>query len=207
MSIFPGRTAVSRPALVLVVAGSAVALSGAGVYALLGAKTFNTTPQAAGSGTLSLTLANGAAGFNTPVANLKPQEAVSRYVALTNGGSLAGTGLKLGVTDQSATDTALTTDAARGLQVAVQSCTVAWNETDGTCAGTTASELSSPLAALAGTPAVLGGGTMTAGQTKHLKVTVTLPEQTEETVNGVPPANSIQGLSASLTWTFTETQA
>lgn len=207
MSIFTGRPAVRRPALVLAVAGGAVAVSGAGVYALLSATAFNETPQSAGSGTLSLTLADGTAGFNSPIENLKPTDAVSRYVALTNGGSLAGAGLELGVTDQSATDSLLSTDPVRGLQVAVQSCTVAWDEAAGTCGGTVTSELATSLQALTAAPAALGSGTMAAGQTKNLKVTVTLPDQDEETVNGVPQANSIQGLSASLTWTFTETQA
>jgi hypothetical protein len=38
----------------------------------------------------------------------------------------------------------------------------------------------------------------------NLKVSVSLPDKTETTANGVPPAGTIQGLSTSLTWTFTE---
>lgn len=33
-----------------------------------------------------------------------------------------------------------------------------------------------------------------------------LPDQNETTVNGTLPANTIQGLSTNLTYTFTETQ-
>lgn len=197
-------SSVSKPALVAAIAGTAVAVTGSGVYALLSAKANNTTAQSAKSGTLSLTLNGGAATFAADLANLVPAQTETRYVTLTNGGSLAGKDLKLAVTD--ATPTLLSTDATKGLQVSVASCSVAW--VAGACADTGGgvAQLTSSLKALTTAPVAFTTGTMAAAETKHLKVTVTLPDQTEETVNGVLPASTIQGLTAALTWTFTETQ-
>lgn len=199
----PRKPLAARVCAVTVVAGAAITVTGAGVYALLSATAFNTTPQSVGSGTLALTLNGGAASFAADIANLVPTQSVDRYVTLTNGGSLAGRDLQLGVSD--GTPTLLSTDATKGLQVTVASCTTPWS--NGACAGGATAQLSSSLQALTAAPAPLTTGAMTAGETRHLKVTVTLPDQNEVTVNGQPPAGSIQGLGASLTWTFSQTQA
>jgi hypothetical protein len=61
------------------------------------------------------------------------------------------------------------------------------------------------LSSLATTPAALASS-VAAGSTVKLQLALSLPDQTETTVNGVRPAGSIQGLSAALTWTFSETQ-
>lgn len=204
MSFSLSLSSVSRPVLVAAVAGTAIAVTGAGVYALLGAKAFNTDDQAASSGTLKLTLNGGAASFAADMTNLVPTQSETRYVTLTNGGTLAAKDLKLAVTDS--TPSLLSTDATRGLQVTVASCSVAW--VAGACAdvGGALPQVATSLKSLTTAPVAFTTGTMAAGETKHLKVTVTLPDQTEETVNGALPANTIQGLSAALTWTFTETQ-
>jgi hypothetical protein len=42
---------------------------------------------------------------------------------------------------------------------------------------------------------------------QNLQVSLTLPDQAEATVNGrVPTANTVQGLSTAITWTFSESQ-
>jgi hypothetical protein len=56
------------------------------------------------------------------------------------------------------------------------------------------------------TPATLVAGQLAKGTVLHLQISLTLPNQTETTVNGNLPANTIQGLSAALTWTFNEAQ-
>jgi hypothetical protein len=203
--MFPSlRTTRQRTAAVVGVAGAAVLVASAGVYALLSASASNPTPQQASSGTLSLVLGDNGAGFTTPISNLAPGDSVRRYVALANNGTLAGQDLALQVTDSVAS--VLSTDAARGLQIAVDECSVAWTPGTGACAGTTSPVLgSAPLAGF-GTRAFPDGGTMAAGQTRHLRLTVQLPDSTEETVNGVLPAGSVQGRSAQLTWKFTESQ-
>lgn len=201
----PRQPFAIRLSAVTVVAAAAVTVTGAGVYALLSATAFNTSPQAVGSGTLKLTMNGGAATFASDISNLVPTQSVDRYVTLTNGGTLAGKDLKLGVTD--ATPSLLTTDATKGLQVTVASCTTPW--VGGVCgdlAGAS-TQLSTSMKALTTSPVAMAGSTMAAGETRHLKVTVTLPDQVEVTENGQLPAGTIQGLAASLTWTFSETQA
>ena len=49
------------------------------------------------------------------------------------------------------------------------------------------------------------GENIIAGQQIHLKFAMTLPAGSEVTTNGVEPAGTVQGKSASLTWTLTET--
>lgn len=62
------------------------------------------------------------------------------------------------------------------------------------------------LSSLASTPTSLIAGAQAAGTVDHLQISLVLPNETETTVNGVLPGSTIQGLSASLTWTFTEAQ-
>lgn len=119
------------------------------------------------------------------------------------GQSVPGSALTLGVVD--GTPSALSTDAVKGLQVAVNSCSVAWTPATGACSGTTTPLLASTsVNTLRTTPGTLVAGTITAGQPLHLQVKITLPTSTETTVNGVLPAGTIQGLAAQLTWNFNE---
>lgn len=184
----------------------AILLVGSSVYADLNATATNTSAQAISSGSLELTMTDAGAGFGQAVSNLVPGDVVHRFVTLSNSGTLDGTGLTLGV--GAATASKLTTDATKGLQVRVDRCTAAWNTTAGTCAGTGSTLLASTaLSSLIGSPQAFSGLTgLAAGDVLYLRITVSLPSQTETTVNGVLPASTIQGLSASLTWSFTEVQ-
>lgn len=199
-------SARTRVAAIAAVGAAGVLVTATGVYAVLQAQAFNTTPQGAGSGTLKLTLADNGAGLSQGISGLAPGDTVRRYVALTNGGTLDGRSLTLQVSDS--VGSLLSTDATKGLQVAVDECSVAWTTTGaGSCTGTTTSLLeSSPLSTVGATPQALGTGLMTAGQVRNLRLTVTLPDTNETTVNGTLPAGTVQGLSASLTWRFTEAQ-
>jgi hypothetical protein len=49
-------------------------------------------------------------------------------------------------------------------------------------------------------------GAIQSGNVAHLQITTQLPDQNETTVNGNLPATTIQGQSATLTYTFGETQ-
>ena len=190
------------------VGAAGLAITGGGVYAALNATASNTTAQNATSGILSLTMANNGVGFSQGVANLAPGDVVNRYVTLTQGADLAGENLTLGVQASPAT-TKLTADEVKGLQVIVTQCVGGtWTTSGaGTCSGTT-QQLApkTPLKTLLTTPATLIPGSLAAGSTLNLQVSLNLPNQDETTVNGDAPTNSIQGLSSALTWTFSETQ-
>lgn len=201
----------------LAVAGVATAaglmLTGVGVYAGLNATASNTTAQAVSSGTLSLTMAANGVGFSQSVSTLAPGDVVNRYIDLTNGGQLAGQALTLGVSD--ATPTKLTTDSTNGLHVTVSQCSgglaPAWSATLGTCTGVgaTSSTLLNNVPLNGLTAASLIAGAQAAGTVDHLQISLTLPvtaANNETTVNGALPTGTIQGLTAGLTWTFTEAQ-
>lgn len=191
------------------VAAAGLAITGGGVFAALNATASNATAQNATSGILSLTMANNGVGFGQTVSNLAPGDIVNRYVNLTQGANMDGKVLTLSVAD--ATSTKLTSDATKGLHVTVTQCSGTWTTTGaGTCTGTGATTTvlatNVPLNTLLTTPSTLIAGTVTAGSSVNLQVSLTLPDQNETTANGVPPASSIQGLSSALTWTFGETQ-
>lgn len=202
MSPFP-TSAKGRLAAAGAVGAVGLSLTGAGVYAALTAQATNTTAEAVSSGTLSLTMADSGAGFSQAISNLAPGDVVNRYVALANTGTIAAKDLTLGVADS--VDSKLTTDATNGLKVTVTACSVAWVPATGICAGTpTVLTSAAPLATLQTTPATLVSGAVASAY--NLQVSLTLPDQNETVVNGVLPADTIQGKSAALTWTFSEAQ-
>lgn len=217
MSAITSRRAarpVRRPAPALLAAGAVaaagLAITGGGVFAALNAQATNTTAQAATSGVLSLQMAPNGAGFTQAVSNLAPGDTVNRYVTLTQGAALDGKALTLAVTD--ATPTLLTTSATKGLKVTITQCSVAWTISSGTCGtGGTSTVLGATggtaLSAIpTATPEQLVAGTVAAGSTLNLQISLNLPDQTETTLNGSAPSGTIQGLASALTWTFGETQ-
>lgn len=193
------------------VGAAGLAITGGGVYAALTATATNTTPQSANSGVLSLTMGNNGTGFGQAVSNLAPGDVVNRYVTLTQGSDLDGKDITLKVADASPnllTRADSNGSSDRALHAVITQCSVAWvpGTGAGTCGGTTNVLLpSTPLSTLA-SPAAVKTGAVAAGSVLHLQIALTLPDQNETTINGETPANTIQGLSSSLTWTFSETQ-
>src|SRR3954471_397400 len=182
-------------------------ITGAGVYAALNATAFNTTAQTVTSGTLKLVMANGtgSVGFGQNVNDLAPGDVVNRFVDVTDNGTIDAQNLTLSVAD--ATPTILTTDATKGLHVTVKSCVLPWVAATGTCAdllGPTTVLNNVALSALS--PSTLVSGAITKNSAYHYEISLTLPNQNETTANGTLPVGTIQGLSASLTWTFNEAQ-
>jgi hypothetical protein len=182
-------------------------ITGAGVYAALNATAFNTSAQTVTSGTLKLVMANGtgSVGFGQSITDLAPGDVVNRFVDLTDTGTIAAQNMTLSAAD--ATPTLLSTDATKGLHVTVKSCTVAWVAAAGTCAdvlGPTTVVNNVALSALS--PSTLVAGAVTKNSAYHYEISLTLPDQNETTQNGTLPVGTIQGLSASLTWTFSEAQ-
>lgn len=201
----PAATALSRAAILLFAAVGGLGLILTTVYATLSAQSFNTSPTAATAGTLSLIQADNGSGFTTPISKMAPGDTVYRYVKYTNSGNLDAQDLKLSLTDS--VNSSLTSDAVKGLSVSVTQCSVAWTPASGSCGGTSTSLGTSTAAALKSTPLslILAPTAIPAGQEIHLRFAISLPDTNETTVNGVPPADTVQGKSAALTWTLSET--
>ena len=185
------------------------ALVGSGVFAALNATAFNPAGQSATTQTLKLTQSASAVGgitggITTAIANLAPGDVVNRFIDLTNGGTMGATNLKLQLADS--TTSLLTSDGTKGLQIAISECSTAWTSA-GTCGGTPTTVMASTTAtSLIATAKTVSVGSLAAGAVNRLKIEITLPNSTETTTNGVLPSGTIQGLSSSLTWTFTEDQ-
>jgi hypothetical protein len=190
------------------IGAAGLAITGGGVYAALNATASNTPAQNASSGILSLTMANNGVGFGQAVSNLAPGDVVNRYVNLTQGADLDGKDLTLKVTDSTQTPTLLTTSADRGLRVKVTQCDGTWTPGTGagSCDGTTTVLLNNAALSTLTAPVSIKPGSIATGSIIKLQIALTLPDQAETTVNGAAPADTIQGLSSSLTWTFGETQ-
>lgn len=184
---------------------SLAAIAGQSVIATLNATAFNTVAQGVQTGTMKLDLANNGNGFGQSITNLVPGDQVNRYVTLTNSGTVDGIGLTL-KTSQTGTAT-LINDSVGGatnkaLRVSVKSCSVAWNTSTGVCSGIESVELSPTALGTLNSAAALTSSSLTAGAVRFLQVKVELPDQNETTINGTPPANTVQGGSVNVTYTF-----
>jgi hypothetical protein len=193
--------ALAGAAIVLSIAG----IAGQNVLASLNATAFNTVAQNTNAGTLKLDLANSGNGFGQSITNLAPGDVVNRYVTLTNSGTLDGIGLSL-KTSQSGTAT-LISDGVGGssnqaLKLTVTSCSVAWDTSTGTCSGTQSSEITATTLGSLASAVNLTSSSLNAGANRYLQMKLQLPNQNETTVNGTLPANTVQGGSIDITYTF-----
>lgn len=184
---------------------SIAAIAGQSVIASLNATAFNTVAQGINSGTMKLDLANSGSGFGQNISNLVPGDTVNRYITLTNSGTIDGIGLTL-QTAQTGTP-ALINDGTgsatnKALRLSVKGCSVAWNTATGVCSGTETTELAATQIGALGSATALTSSTMASGAVKYLQMKIELPDQNETTVNGVLPANTVQGGSVNITYTF-----
>ena len=193
---------------------AAAAIGGAGmvssnVFAALTATASNTSGGSVTTGTLSLTLAPSAVsgitgGFTTAITAMGPGDTVNRYVDITNAGTLDGATPTLAVT--TVDSNTIVNNAVTGLQVTVSACTVAWTNA-GVCGGVTTSVIGlTPVATLKSSAQTITLPTVLATGVNRLKVSISLPAGSENTVNGVLPVGTVQGLTAALTWQFTVTE-
>jgi hypothetical protein len=210
MSIKSGTFAKTAGKILIVITASVggAALISSSVFAALTASATNTTGGSVTSGTLKLTqAASGVSGitggFETAIAGLAPTDTVNRYVILSNPGTLNSSAMTLGASGSGL----LVTDATNGLQVLVKQCSTPYPNT-GTCGGTETTILASSSVASLSTPATLTlqSGALNSGATTYLKIAISLPASSEVTTNGVLPGGTIQGLTSTITWTFTQTQ-
>ena len=191
-------------------AGSAIvisvaAIAGQSVLATLNATAFNTVAENVDSGTLKLNLTDNGAGFSQSIANLAPGDVVNRYVTLKNDGTLDGQSLSL-KTSQTGTPTLISDgvngSTNKGLTLTVTGCSLAWTAATGACSGTTSSELVTTTIGSLTSPVNLSSGVMNSNTFRYLKMSIQLPDQNETTVNGALPANTVQGGSVAITYTF-----
>jgi hypothetical protein len=201
----------SRALLAGLFAISVGLLTTAGVYAALSGTA--TGSEAITSGTLNLTLsADVGAGFSNFTGKMAPGDTDNVYVNLNNTGTLASAaGMTLWVAGTPANALTNGTAPGEGLTVTATQCSVAWTLATGVCSGTTTSILpstqistmntSGTAVSLSNIPALLAA----TGQVAHVQVSLGLVG-TEVSTNGVAPTPTIQGLSTTLAYTFTEQQ-
>ena len=135
---------------------------------------------------------------------MAPGDTVNRYIDLTNGGTLDGSTLTLGIA--ASPSNLLTTSGTNGLQVTINQCSIAWTSA-GVCGGTTTSGALASTSALSLATAknvALAAGSYSAAAINHLQIVLSLPAGTEVVSNGTLPSGTIQGLTTAVTWTFTE---
>ncbi len=212
MSIKSGALAGTVGKILIVVTASVggAALISSSVFAALTASASNTSGGSVTSGTLKLTqAASGVSGitggFTTAITGMAPTDTVNRYVILSNPGTLNSASMTLGASGSPSN--ALVTDGTKGLQVQIKQCSSAY-PANGTCGGDEDIVLTTRSVASLTTPAALTlqSGALNSGATTYLKIAISLPASTEETINGDLPSGTIQGLTSSITWTFTQTQ-
>ena len=183
--------------------GVTASIAGLGTFATFTSST--SASQAISSGTVAISLGQAGTADNRltiGATGLVPGDTMQRRVKLTNGGgneNLAS--VTLSTVDTTATDTVLTTDAVKGLQMKVEKCSVAWVESAAapytySCGGST-TEVLAPRAVIGSGLELPGLSALTAGNTDDLVVTVSLPTTAD---------NTFQGKSATIEYTFLGTQ-
>jgi len=190
----------------------AVALfTAAAVYAGLTAQATGTEQVASGTLNLTLSADTNSVGFSNFAGKMAPGDIDNVAVDLNNTGTLASVaGMTLWVAGSPSNGLTDGSAAGEGLDVTITQCSVAWTA-GGVCTGSTTSILaqtqistmdtSGTAVALSNIPALVAS----TGEVAHLQVSLTLVG-TETSTNGVAPSPTIQGLTTTLTYTFTETQ-
>ncbi|HVA31084.1 MAG TPA: TasA family protein [Gaiellaceae bacterium] len=192
------------PLYVKVVMSVAILGAAAGVASLATFASFTSSTsaqaQSLSSGTVSITL--GAANrLTVGASNLVPGDTIQRAVDITNNGS-AGTSSvgSVTLTTTASPSSLLDSDTTNGLQMVIDKCSVAWTESGPpytyVCGGTTTSVVAS-RAVIGANIAMSNMSSITAGNTDHLRVTLTLPATS---------SNTLQGQSSTLDYVFTANQ-
>lgn len=182
----------------LALAGAAASVAGLGTFATFTSSTSASNGISSGTVKVELGAAGPANRLTVGATGLVPGDSLQRAVDLSNTGSesLASVVLSTSASPSSLLDT----DAANGLQIAIDKCSVAWTESAPpytySCSGSTTSVLAS-RAVIGSNLALAGLSSLAPGSTDRLRVTVSLPASAP---------NSMQGLSSSIVYTFTGTQ-
>jgi predicted ribosomally synthesized peptide with SipW-like signal peptide len=185
--------------LTVAVLGATASIAGLGTFATFTSST--SASHTVSSGTVTIAL--GATGASTNRLNvdataIAPGDMIQRSVDLINQGTLNLASVT--VTTQATTSSVLDTDATNGLQMVIDKCSQAWTEAGPpytyTCGGSTSTVLSSRAVIQSGV-SLSNLSSLTAGNTDHLRVTLTFPSGA---------GNSFQNKSSTIQYTFTGTQ-
>jgi predicted ribosomally synthesized peptide with SipW-like signal peptide len=178
--------------------GAAASIAGLGTFATFTSTTSANHTVASGTVTIALGASGPANRLTVGATAIAPGDTIQRAVDLINQGSLDLASVTL--TTTASPTSLLDTDATNGLQMVIERCSVAWTESGPpytyTCSGTTTSVLAS-RAVIGSNMALSNLGSLTAGATDRLRVTLTFPSGA---------GNSFQNLSSTITYAFTGTQ-
>jgi hypothetical protein len=176
--------------------GAAVAVAGLGTF---GQFTDSTSPVNAqvDTGVLSVDVST-PGGASVPFAGgmMLAGDSRSALVDLVNDGTTPLSAVTL--TSVATSSSVLDQDAVNGLQLSVESCSVAWTtgEAAPSCSGTVRTYVSQPI--LVNNVALPATAALAAGATDHLKLTAVLP--------GRASGAAFEGASSNLTFQFTGSQ-
>jgi hypothetical protein len=192
-------TAVKIFASVVLVAGAA-SVAALGTYG-----SFTSTTSASenvSTGKVVLTSATGVRGLAIDATNLVPGDTVERTVTLSRNAADTDSFGSVKLTTTAASNNLLTSDAANGLQLKVDTCATPWTKPANSNALNCAGAVTNVVAqrAVLGQNLDLGSvntALNAAGATSHLRVTLTLPTGAD---------NNFQGLSNTINFTFDATQ-
>jgi hypothetical protein len=155
------------------------------------------------SGTVTIALGSTGAStnrLNVDASGIVPGDTIQRSVDLIDSGNQNLASVTL--TTSASPSSLLDTDATNGLQMVIDRCSVAWTEAGMspaftyTCSGSISIVLASR--AVIGSNLALSNLTaLTAGNTDHLRATLSFPSTA---------GNTFQGLTSTITYTFTGTQ-
>jgi hypothetical protein len=176
----------------IAIAATAAAVAGLGTFGSF-TSTTTPTPVAVQNGTVSIDLTAGDGSASVPLSfGVSPGSKATKNVNLANDGDSALSSVRLATV--ATTSSILDSDPANGLQMSVESCSVAWGA-DGTCSGAQRTVLApGPAVRTADLADPFG---LTAGSTDHLAVTLGLPASA---------GDAFRGQSSALSLTFTATQ-
>ena len=185
--------------LTIAVLGATASIAGLGTFATFTSAT--SASHTVSSGTVAIAL--GATGASTNRLNIDataiaPGDTIQRSVDLIDQGTLDLASVTL--TTQATTSSVLDTDGTNGLQMVIDKCSQAWTESGPpytyTCGGSTSTVLTSRAVIQSGVT-LSNLSSLTAGNTDHLRVTLTFPSAA---------GNSFQNKSSTIQYTFTGTQ-
>jgi hypothetical protein len=179
----------------LSVVGAAVAVAGLGSF---GQFTDSTSPvdTKVDSGVVSIDVSS-PAGASVPFSGgmMLAGDSRSALVDLVNDGTTPLAGVTL--TSTATASSALDTDTVNGLQLTVESCSVAWTTGAApTCAGTVRSYFTRPI--IAANAPLTASAALAAGATDHLKLTAALPSSAS--------GSAFEGATSNLNFVFTGSQ-
>jgi predicted ribosomally synthesized peptide with SipW-like signal peptide len=176
-------------------AGTAAAVAGMGTFGAFTATT--SASQKVEAGTIKIGIGEKGNTMTTDISGMLPGDSTTKFVTLANSGdSNLGT-VTLKTAAVKGTESLLTSDATKGLQISIESCPEAWTGADGkfTCApGAVAALITTPVT---GSNVLSGLSSIAAGKSDYLKITAALPEAADDT---------FQGKGSTVNFTFDATQ-